>query len=334
MLYSFYHPIIKSATDYYAFGSPIEDRMYQADGYRYGFNGKQDDDEVNGVGNFQDYGFRYYDSRIGRFMSVDPLAISFPWNSPYAFAENDVIRNIDLDGKEKLLSIVPDNNTGNSTIQGSVYEEDIRENTEALAKAVRSFGSDMVKEALRSPNSSNINFTQYYDHETGQYHAGNISQTIEVEEFKSIQHRIGIGTMNYFGVKSNEGPTKAAKIGLKITMNALDILSFGEGAFVFKGATSLFQQGKAFYGLINDANSIINDYTGLDIIKSVLGESAASANNVANSLIGIRDAFKDRKPGFGYAGDVRELAKEVNKGYENIKNKFSEKKKNINEKPK
>ena len=34
-------------------------------------------------------------------MSVDPLASSFPWNSTYAFAENDVIRNIDLDGLEK-----------------------------------------------------------------------------------------------------------------------------------------------------------------------------------------------------------------------------------------
>ena len=33
-----------------------------------------------------------------RFLSVDPLAKSYPWNSTYAFAENDVIRSIDLDG--------------------------------------------------------------------------------------------------------------------------------------------------------------------------------------------------------------------------------------------
>tara|TARA_R110002020_G_scaffold85229_3_gene210492 strand:+ start:23948 stop:24700 length:753 start_codon:yes stop_codon:yes gene_type:complete len=33
---------------------------------------------------------------------VDPLAEDFPWNSPYAFAENDVIRNVDLDGLEKV----------------------------------------------------------------------------------------------------------------------------------------------------------------------------------------------------------------------------------------
>lgn len=42
-------------------------------------------------------------SLASRFLSVDPLAFSFPWNSPYSYAENDVIRSIDLDGKEKLV---------------------------------------------------------------------------------------------------------------------------------------------------------------------------------------------------------------------------------------
>jgi hypothetical protein len=41
--------------------------------------------------------------QITRFLSVDPLAKSYPWNSTYAFAENDVIRSIDLDGLEKLI---------------------------------------------------------------------------------------------------------------------------------------------------------------------------------------------------------------------------------------
>src|SRR5690606_2158287 len=35
--------------------------------------------------------------------SVDPMEREFPWNSPYAFAENDVIRSIDLEGLEKLI---------------------------------------------------------------------------------------------------------------------------------------------------------------------------------------------------------------------------------------
>lgn len=50
-----------------------------------------------------DYGFRIYNPTIGKFLSVDPLAASFAWNSPYSYAENDVIRAIDLDGLEKVI---------------------------------------------------------------------------------------------------------------------------------------------------------------------------------------------------------------------------------------
>ncbi len=77
-------------------------RKYSAgSGYRYGFNGKENDNEVKGEGNQQDYGMRIYDPRLGRFLSVDPLSAEYPWNSTYAFAENDVIRSIDLEGAEK-----------------------------------------------------------------------------------------------------------------------------------------------------------------------------------------------------------------------------------------
>ena len=78
-------------------------RQYNSTGYRYGFNGKENDNEVKGNGNQQDYGMRIYDPRLGRFLSVDPIAREFAWNSPYAFAENDVIRSIDLEGLEKAV---------------------------------------------------------------------------------------------------------------------------------------------------------------------------------------------------------------------------------------
>jgi RHS repeat-associated protein len=71
--------------------------------YRFGFNGKENDDEAYGDDNQQDYGMRVYDPRVGRFLSVDPLFKGYPWNSTYAFAENDVIRSVDLDGGEKKI---------------------------------------------------------------------------------------------------------------------------------------------------------------------------------------------------------------------------------------
>ena len=69
--------------------------------YRYGFNGMEMDDEVKGIKGAQyDYGFRIYDPRIGRFLSVDPLTSSYPMLTPYQFASNTPIQAIDLDGLE------------------------------------------------------------------------------------------------------------------------------------------------------------------------------------------------------------------------------------------
>ncbi len=73
-------------------------------GYRYGFNGKEEDDEVKGNGNQQDYGMRIYDPRVGKFLSVDPLTNDYPWYSPYQFAGNKPIWAIDLDGAEEYYS--------------------------------------------------------------------------------------------------------------------------------------------------------------------------------------------------------------------------------------
>jgi RHS repeat-associated protein len=72
--------------------------------YRYGFNGKEQDPEVKGVGNFYDYGMRGYDPRIGRFPSVDPLAPKYPYFSPYQYAGNNPIYNIDVDGLENIAA--------------------------------------------------------------------------------------------------------------------------------------------------------------------------------------------------------------------------------------
>lgn len=65
--------------------------------YKYGFNGKENDDETG----TQDYGLRIYNPALARFLSVDPLSKEYPWNSTYAFAENTPIAFIDLDGAER-----------------------------------------------------------------------------------------------------------------------------------------------------------------------------------------------------------------------------------------
>ena len=67
--------------------------------YRYGFNGKELDNEVSGTTTY-DYGFRIYNPGLGRFLSVDPLTKSYSFYTPYQFAGNSPIANIDIDGAE------------------------------------------------------------------------------------------------------------------------------------------------------------------------------------------------------------------------------------------
>ncbi len=93
---------LQNIFDYSPFGAVLDGRTMQGDAYRYGFNGKESDNEVKGIGNIQDYGMRIYDPGLGKFLSVDPLSKEFPWNSTYAFAENDVVRSIDLDGTKRM----------------------------------------------------------------------------------------------------------------------------------------------------------------------------------------------------------------------------------------
>lgn len=91
---------LKNALDYYAFGSLMPGRNYSSGDYRFGFNGKEMDNEIDGVtGSKLDFGARIYDSRLGRFLSVDPLANSFPSLGPYQYANNSPIYLIDEDGE-------------------------------------------------------------------------------------------------------------------------------------------------------------------------------------------------------------------------------------------
>jgi RHS repeat-associated protein len=67
-------------------------------GYRYGFNGKENDNEVKGQGNSIDYGERMYDPRLGRWLSVDMAAKSAPGWTPYRFGFDNPMRYKDPSG--------------------------------------------------------------------------------------------------------------------------------------------------------------------------------------------------------------------------------------------
>src|ERR1041385_3255942 len=89
--------VVESATDYYAFGSPMPGRNYNSSSYRYGMNGCEMDNEVHGnTGDFYTTDAREYDARLGRWLTTDPVVK--PWESPYAGFSNNPIYYDDPSG--------------------------------------------------------------------------------------------------------------------------------------------------------------------------------------------------------------------------------------------
>ncbi|MBK6730817.1 MAG: hypothetical protein IPG60_07585 [Bacteroidetes bacterium] len=84
--------------------------------YRFGFQAQEQDNEL--WGGAVSFKYRIEDPRLGKFFSIDPLTMDYPWNSPYNFSENRVIDAIELEGLESV-----ELNNGNSLSTGSIEPE-------------------------------------------------------------------------------------------------------------------------------------------------------------------------------------------------------------------
>ena len=85
---------ILQKSDYYAFGREITPGLVPSPDNNYKYNKKEFQQDLAEL----DYGARFYDPVIARWNVIDPLSeISRRW-SPYDYAEDNPIRNIDADG--------------------------------------------------------------------------------------------------------------------------------------------------------------------------------------------------------------------------------------------
>jgi RHS repeat-associated protein len=87
--------VVKDKHQYFAFGESWFEETNTNQSYRY--TGKPLDSE-SGLDIYY-YGARYYDPELGRFLGIDPLASKYPSWSPYAYAADNPLRNVDPNGK-------------------------------------------------------------------------------------------------------------------------------------------------------------------------------------------------------------------------------------------
>ncbi|HMQ70553.1 MAG TPA: RHS repeat-associated core domain-containing protein, partial [Ignavibacteria bacterium] len=90
-----------SSQDYDAWGYLLEDRVYGSDESVYKFTGKERDDESE----YDYFGARYYDARVGRWGQVEPLLDKYISWSPYQYSFVNPIKMKDVNGKDAKVTI-------------------------------------------------------------------------------------------------------------------------------------------------------------------------------------------------------------------------------------
>lgn len=151
---------VLSLQDYYSFGSQMVGRSYQANKYRYGFNGQEKSKEINE--NSFTAEFWQYDARLGRRWNLDPKpnvgisSYSVFANNPIFYSDplGDTIvtgaggtHSIDIDEKQNSLEYYNSNTT--YSISGTKTQVPVQ------AGQLRSFSNVLGKFSARWTTGAN-----------------------------------------------------------------------------------------------------------------------------------------------------------------------------------
>ncbi|UFH42349.1 RHS repeat-associated core domain-containing protein [Flavobacterium cupriresistens] len=206
----------------------VPNRHKSIDDYRYGFNGKEKDDEIKGgEGNHYDYGFRVHDPRVGRFFSVDPLAEKYAGVSSYAYVLNNPIIFIDPDGRDVLpwyvRSVLP-NGTGKFE-----YQLSTRHLINAMKDFMKtSYGGNFISQFMKK-NQNAYGYTAKNDGKYSKHDLNIVNVNIENAKdkgaymtaegsFDVIEKSKGVLSftmyINEAGDKAGNGETIAHEAGL------------------------------------------------------------------------------------------------------------------------
>jgi len=231
-------------TNYYPFG---KENFIAVGDNKYLYNGKELQQELGQL----DYGARFYDPVIARFITIDPLAENFPWMTPFQYASNDPIKNIDLDGMEGLpFFLEPALMFGNSSVTpklgplGEVArlspENIVKAGGEFSAKTLEAFKKGNVAEAEQlSKNGLDKNYRpiKEIDPKTGQEgktipdaFTNDGKSTVEIKHVKNQSFTKQLRMQEKYSNDNGFSPeliiNKGAKISQPLKKSSFDIKTY------------------------------------------------------------------------------------------------------------
>ncbi len=155
-------PVVSQANDYFPFGMSYSTDL---NANKFLYNSKE---EQEMPGRWLDYGFRFYDSHLARFHSVDPLAEKYYPISPYVYVANNPLIYIDPDGREIWIITDRDSQGNAQQVQyreGNLYNEDGSEyegdnefalGLQSIFNALYALGDGFTSEVLSTVEDSGL----------------------------------------------------------------------------------------------------------------------------------------------------------------------------------
>ncbi len=237
---------ISSSQDYYPFGSVMEGRGFSYGLYRWGFSGQEKMNEVYSFNNFYDLGERFFDPRIIRMPSLDPLMKKNATWSPYIFALDNPLVFVDEKGKwpgVKYFYFELDVGLGlgyglNYVDQSGIAYDEVGKTHFTMTSALYIFNQNLKEESIDPQVVAGISaslsfgFTFDWSHKT---FLGDISryngEMGGFEIYKAIGGEIGFGEKRFTmkiglgaGIKISVINTKV-KQSISLTDEEADIVS-------------------------------------------------------------------------------------------------------------
>jgi RHS repeat-associated protein len=261
-------------THYYPFGltmAGISDKalkgQYAENKIRFQKQELQSKEFSDGSGlEMYEFKYRMDDPQIGRFWSIDPLANKYVYNSTYAFSENHVTIDVELEGLE-MIHVNSDPNVityGSGSNQATVSLDVL--NRKGESKTTPSNNS--VK---KTPNNGN----------DGSKPLVGTSSTTKVTKEYTTGSMLGTGTVTVSNTtavtKGNEGSIVTLDVVHKQTNDGVEAEGVG-------GSLGPLNATYGFDGSFSIGTSIKDEESGLDIHAS-FGVGAMNGNGVFSAGI-------------------------------------------------
>jgi RHS repeat-associated protein len=259
------------------------------------------DNEMKGIGNSYDYGFRMYDSRIGRPFTPDPLFRKFPMLSTYQFFSNNPIKNVDLDG-----------------LEGATYEVLMWKNSSG-ATQINVQNDRLVGQMGYGNTGLYVNVKDEVNNISGSYYVNDVMVTAKRPDNRHMGDKVGswVQSSSWFGKAINaadkrlyvpsdqfskwdkfEGPEGFKNHGwptMKITTGVL-ATTISAGAYGTFFGTAAMGTGSAIGGGIGLGLNAYN--TASDVTQYATGEGLPgnNATGLGGAALDARELIREANP--------------------------------------